>query len=113
MAYEEFKNMRERIFRDHKRLIVKSALNGYKRKGRGFVLVELADTGRLKRLSFLTLNTLGYQPINARRNEQEFGKMLFAKVSFYYPSSEILVVVTDGKHERLSVGSRRARISEI
>ena len=113
MAHEEFENMRERVFRDHKRLIVKSAVNGYKRRGRGFVLVELAGTGRLRRLSFLTLNTLRHRQIDAHLNEQEFGKMLVAKISLYYPSSEILVVVTDGKYERLSVGSRRARISEI
>jgi hypothetical protein len=107
MASESFKDTRKRFFRKHKHSIVRSALNGYKRKGRGLVLVEISDAEKMRHLSYLTLDTLGHRQINGRLNDQDYRMMLIEKISSYSPGSEILVVVTDGKYERFSVGSRR------
>jgi hypothetical protein len=108
MANESFENTRKRVFRKHQRSIVRSALNGYKRKGRGLVLVELNNTGEMGHLSYLTPDTLKHRQINVRLNDLGYRAMLTEKISTYYPASEILVVVTDGKYERFSVGSRQA-----
>jgi len=107
MECESFENTRKRVFREHKRTIVRSALNGYKRKGRGMVLVELTDAGGMEHLSYLTLDTLKHRQINTRMNERDYRVMLIEKISTYMPSSEILVVVTNGMSERFSVGSRQ------
>jgi hypothetical protein len=88
---------------------VKSALNGYKRKWRGLVLVELADAGGMGHLSYLTLDTLKHRRIDGCLNDSDYRLMIIEKISTYYPSSEILVVVTDGEYERFSVGSRQVR----
>jgi hypothetical protein len=108
VARESFENARKRVFREHKGSIVRSALNGYKRKGRGLVLVELTDTGKMERLSYLMLDTLKHRQINANLNNRDHRVMLIERISTYYPSSEILVVVTDGQYERFSIGSRQA-----
>lgn len=107
MECESFEDTQKRIFREHKHSIVRSALNGYKRKGRGLVLVELTDAGGMERLSYLTLGTLKREQNNARLNDPDYKEMLIEKISKYQPSSEILVVVTDGNFERLSIGSRQ------
>jgi hypothetical protein len=109
MASERFEDKRKRVFRKHKHSIVRSALNGYKRKGRGLVLVELTDAGGMGHLSYVTLDTIKHRQIKARLNDRDYKVMLIEKISTYYPSSEILVVVTDGKYERFSLGSRQAR----
>jgi hypothetical protein len=107
MIHKSFETTRKRVFREHKHSIVRSALNGYERKGRGLVLVKLTGTGDMGHLSYLTLDTLKHQENNVHLNDQNYRGMLIEKTSTYYPSSEILVVVTDGENERLSVGSRR------
>jgi hypothetical protein len=108
MAGESFENTRKRVFREHKRSIVRSALNGYRRKGRGLVFVELTGAGGMRHLSYLTLDALKHRQINAHLNDRDHRAKLIEKISTYYPSSEILVVVTDGKFERFSVGSKQA-----
>ncbi len=108
MARERFEDTRKRIFREHKRAIVRSALNGYKRRGRGLVFIELTDAGSMGHLSYLTLDTIKRRQINARLNDRGYRLMLIDKISSYVPNSEILVVVTDGKYEQFSVGSRGA-----
>jgi hypothetical protein len=108
MADESFENTRKRVFREHKRRIVKSALNGYKRKGRGLVLVELSDKGGMRRLSYLPLDTVKHRQSDAHLKDRDYKVMLVEKTATYYPGSQILVVVTDGKDERLSIGSRQA-----
>jgi hypothetical protein len=109
MTSESFKNTRKRVFREHKHSIVRSALNGYERKGRGLVFVELTNAGEMGHLSYLTLDTLKHQQNNVHLNGPDYKGMLIEKTSAYYPDSEILVVVTDGEYERLSVGSRQER----
>jgi hypothetical protein len=109
MANKSFEDTRKRVFRKYKRTIVRSALNGYKRKGRGLVLVELTDAGGMGHLSYLTLDRLNHRQINGRPDDQDYRLMLNEKISTYYPGSEILVVVTDGEYERFSVGLRQTR----
>jgi hypothetical protein len=108
MASESFKHMRKLTFREHKHSIVRSALNGYERKGRGLVLVAITEAGRMGHLWYLTLDALEHQQINAHLNDRDYKAMLIEKISTYSPSSEILVVVTDGEYEQLTVGSRQA-----
>jgi len=86
---------------------VKSALKGYEKKGRGLVLIELTDKGGMRHLSYLTLDSLKDRQSNAHLSDRANTTMLIEKTSQYYPSSEILVVVTDGKYKRLLVGSRQ------
>jgi hypothetical protein len=107
MASEVFEETRKKVFREHRRSVVKSALNGYKRKGRGLVLLELTDAGGMEHLSYLTLDKLRHRPIHARLGDQDYNGMLMDKISTYSPSSEVLVVVTDGEYERFLVGSRQ------
>jgi hypothetical protein len=102
-----FEETRKRVFREHRRSVVKSALNGYKKKGRGLVLLEFTDAGGMEHLSYLTLDKLKHRQINARPNDRDYNGMLIEKISTYSPSSEVLVVVTDGEHERFLVGSRQ------
>jgi hypothetical protein len=109
MTSEGFESTRKRVIREHKRSIVRSALNGYKRKGRGLVLVELTNAGGMGHLSYLTLDKLKRLPIKARLSDGDNRVALIEKTSSYRPNSEMLVVVTDGEYERFSVGSRRAR----
>jgi len=54
-------------------------------------------------LSYLTLDTPKHRQINGRLNHGNYSVMLVEKISTYYPSSEVLVVVTDGEYERFSV----------
>ncbi len=84
-------------------------MNGYKRKGRGLVFVELTKAGGMGHLSYLTLDTVKHRQVNARPNDRNYRLMLIEKISTYYPSSEVLVMVTDGEYERFSVGSKQER----
>ena len=88
---------------------MRSALNGYKKRGRGLVFIELTDAGGMGHLSYLTLDTIKRRQIHARLNDRNYRLMLIEKISTYYPNTEILVMVTDGKYERFCVGSRQAR----
>jgi hypothetical protein len=108
MASGIFEETRKRVFREHKRSVVNSALNGYKRKGRGLVLLELTDAGGMEHLSYLTLDKLKHRQINTHLNDRDYRGMLIDKISTYSPSSEVLVMVTDGENERFLVGSRQA-----
>jgi hypothetical protein len=110
MASKTFEDARKEVFRKHRGSIVKSALNGYKRRGRGLVFIELNGAGNMAHVSYLTLDTLKYRRINARLNDREYRIMLIEKISTYSPVSEILVVVTDGEYEQFSVGSRQERL---
>ena len=109
MTSESFENTRKRVIREHKHSIVKSAWNGFKRKGRGLVLIELTNKGDMGHLSYLTLNRLDHRQSRARENDLGYRAMLVEKTSTYCPNSEMLVVVTDGEYERFSVGSRQER----
>jgi hypothetical protein len=106
MASESFENMRKRVIREYKHLIVRSALQGHKNKGRGLVLVKCNQDGMV-RLSYMTLDTLKDLRSNAGPEGQDYGAMLILKISAYHPDSEIPVMVTDGESERLSFGVRR------
>jgi hypothetical protein len=108
MTSEGFRSARKKVFATHKHSIVKSAMTGYEKKGRGLVSIELTETGEMRHLSFLTLDTLKQRQDTAPPKGRDHTAMLIEKASTYYPGSEILVVVTDGKYERLSVGSRQA-----
>ncbi len=103
-----FDEAREKVIREHKRSIVRSALNGYKRKGRGLVLLELSDSGGMEHLSYLTLDKLKHRQGIKNLNDRNSKVMLIDKISSYSPSSEILVMVTDGEYERFMVGSKQA-----
>jgi hypothetical protein len=107
MTGGNFEEARERAIREHKRSIVKSALNGYKRKGRGLVLLELGESGGMEHLSYLTINKLINRPGIANLNGRDSRVPLMDKLSSYSPSSEILVMVTDGEYERFIVGSKQ------
>ena len=107
MASKSFKEMRKRVIREHKHAIVRSALNGHKKKGRGLVLVKYTKTGMVH-LSYLTLDTLKHLHTNAGSEHQDYETMLIEKISAYYPDSEIPVVVTDGEYEQFSFGLRQA-----
>lgn len=108
MTGGSFEEAREKVIRDHKRLIVKSALNGYKRRGRGLVLLELSDSGGMEHLSYLTIDKLKHRLGIANLNGRDSRALLVDKLSSYSPSSEILVMVTDGEYERFMVGSKEA-----
>jgi|WetSurMetagenome_2_1015567.scaffolds.fasta_scaffold391287_2 hypothetical protein len=108
MTSEGFKSARKKVFATHKHTIVKSALMGYERRGRGLVSIELTDTGEMRHLSYLTLDTLKHRQDAAYLKGWDHTAKLIEKASKYYPGSEILVLVTDGKYERVSVGSRQA-----
>lgn len=107
MASELFESSWKRIFREHKGAIVRLALNGYKNKGRGFVLIELTNAGSMEHLSYLTLEKLKHRDLSVSPHDRDRRVMLIEKISTYYPGSEILVMVTDGEYERFSVGSRQ------
>ena len=107
MEGESFVEMRRRVLREHKHSIVRSALNGRRLKGRGLVLVRLAET-RGVHLSYLTLDTLTQLQTQADVGEHDFRAMLIDKLSKYSPEFEIPVMVTDGISRRYSVGVRRA-----
>ena len=106
MAGENFEKMRRKTLREHKRSIVRSAKNGHKSKGRGLVLVECTKTGMVH-LSYLTLEELKHQHAHSRPEGQGNGDLLIERISTYTPDSEILVMVTDGESERLSLGIKR------
>ena len=108
MTGGSFEEAREKVVREHKRSIVKSALNGYKRKGRGVVLLELSDSGGMEHLSYLTLDKLKHRQGIAYLNDPNSKVPLMDKISSYSPSSEILVMVTDGEYNRIMVGSKQA-----
>ncbi len=108
MTEGSFEETRRRVFREHKNVIVKSALNGYKKKGRGLVFLKLTDGGGMEHISYWTLERLMNRQINARLIDQDFREKLISKISKYSPSSEVLVMVTDGEFGRFLVGSRRA-----
>jgi hypothetical protein len=103
-----FDEAREKVIRKHKRSIVKSALNGFKRKGRGFVFLKLSESGGMEHLSYLTPDKLKHRSDIANLNDRDSRALLFNKLRSYSPSSEILVMVTDGECERFMVGSRQA-----
>jgi hypothetical protein len=107
MASGSFEETRKTVFRQHKRTIVKSALNGYKTKGRGLVLLKLTDSGAIKHLSYLTLDGLNRRQTNTCLNDGNHRVMLIDKISTYSPSSEVLVMITNGEFEQLLVGSRQ------
>ena len=71
MAGNTFEDTRKRVFSTHKRSIVRAASNGYKRKCRGLVLVELTETGGMAHLSYLTLDALKHGQINGRLNNPD------------------------------------------
>jgi hypothetical protein len=106
MTSESFRETRKRVFGKHRRSIVKSAVNGYKKRGRGLVLVELTDAGRMEHLSYLTLDKLQHRQINSNLNDRDYRAMLIDKTSTYSPGSEVLVMITDGEYQRLLVGSK-------
>jgi len=108
MTGGSFEEAREKVIREHKRSIVKSALNGYKRKGRGLVFLELSDSGGMEHLSYLTLDRLKHRLGTTNLNDRDSRALLVDKLSSYSPSSEILVMVTDGEYERFMVGSKEA-----
>ncbi len=108
MASGRFEEAREKVIREHKRSIVKSALNGYERRGRGLVLLELGDSGEMEHLSYLTLDKLKHRKGTINLHDQSSGVLLVEKISSYSPNSEVLVVVTDGEYERFMVGSKQA-----
>ena len=108
MTGGNFEEARERVIREHKRSIVKSALNGYKRKGRGLVLLELGESGGMEHLSYLTLDKFKHRLDIANLNDRDSRELLINKLSSYSPSSEILVMVKDGEYERFIVGSKQA-----
>jgi hypothetical protein len=108
MTGGSFEEAREKVIREHKRSIVKSALNGYKKRGRGLVLLELSDSGGMEHLSYLTLDKLKHRKGAINPNDRSSKTMLIEKISSYSPSSEILVMVTDGEYERLIIGSKQA-----
>jgi hypothetical protein len=105
MTTESFEHMRKRVIQLYKRWIVRSALRGHKNKGRGLVLVKYNKVGMV-RLSYLTLDKLKQQHLDATPEEQHGRAMLVKKISAYHPDSEIAVVFTDGVTERLSFGVR-------
>ena len=106
MADGNFEEARERVVREHKSSIVKSAFNGYKRIGRGLVLLELSESGGMEHLSYLTLDKLMQRQDITHINDRDARGMLLDKISSYSPSSEVLVMVTDGEYERFLVGSK-------
>jgi hypothetical protein len=106
MENETFGEMRKRVLRERKRSIVRSALNGRKLKGRGLVLVRLAET-RAVHLSYLTLDALTQLQKQADPEDHDYRAMLIDKLSSYHPDSEIPVVVTDGKSRQYSLGVRQ------
>ncbi len=106
MAGENFEKMRARVLRDYKRSIVRSAKNGHKAKGRGMVLVRLTSAGTVH-LSYLTLEGLRNQLAYSGVEGDESAELLAERVSNYSPDSEVLVMVTDGKSERFSIGVKR------
>ena len=108
MTGGSFEEAREKVVREHKRSIVKSALNGYKRKGRGLVLLELSDSGGMEHLSYLTLDKFKHRKDTVNLNDRSSRTLLIEKISSYSPTSQILVMVTDGEYERLMVGSRQS-----
>ena len=108
MTGGSFEEAREKVIREHKRSIVKSALNGYKRKGRGLVLLELSDSGGMEHLSYLTLDKLKHRKSAMNLKDRSSKALLIEKLSSYSPSCEVLVMVTDGEYERLIVGSKQA-----
>lgn len=107
MAGVIFEKMRARALREHKHSIVRSAKKGHKAKGRGLVLVRLTGTGMVH-LSYLTLEALGHQHFHSCPEGKENGRRLVEKVNTYSPDSEVLVMVTNGKSERFSVGVKRS-----
>jgi len=98
--------MRKRVLHDHMRLIVRSARNGHRAKGRGMVLVKFNETG-LVHFSYLTLDVLKLQHTHSGPRARVDAELLIEKLSTYSPDSEIPVMVTDGKSERFSLGTRR------
>ena len=106
MAGDSFEKMRRKALGEHKRSIVRSAKNGHKSKGRGLVLVKCTKAGMVH-LSYLTLEELKHQHAHSRPEGQDNGGLLIEKISTYTPDSEILVMVTDGESERLSLGIKR------
>jgi hypothetical protein len=108
MASGSFEEARERVLREHRRSIVKSALNGYKRKGRGLVLLKLRDSGNIEHLCYLTLDKFKHRQGITNLKDRDSRVMLIDKISSYSPSSEVLVMVTDGEYERFLVGSKQA-----
>jgi hypothetical protein len=107
MAGKAFAQMRKRVLHEHKHLIVRSAKNGHKTKGRGMVLVKFTQTGRVH-LSYLTLDELKHQRSHAVSEAGERRDILIEKVSSYSPDSEIPVMITDGETQRFSLGIRQA-----
>jgi len=109
MSDETFESMRKRMIRDYKHLIVRSARNGHKNKGRGLVLLKCNKDGMMIHLSYVTLDTIRDLHDHAGPADQEYGAMLVKKISEYRPDAEIPVVFTDGESERLSFGVRQVR----
>lgn len=108
MTDESFKKARKSVVRKHKSSIVKSAFNGYKRVGRGLVFLELSGSGGMEHLSYLTPDKLMHRKDITHLNDRGSRVMLMDKISSYSPSSEVLVMVTDGEYERFLVGSKQA-----
>ena len=106
MTDESFDFMRKRVIREYKHWIVRSALKGHKKKGRGLVLVKCNEAGMVH-LSYLTLDTLKQLHGNACAEDRDSGAMVISKISEYRPDSEIPVMVTDGITRRLSFGVRQ------
>ncbi len=107
MAGENFEKMRTRVLRDYKRSIVRSAKMGHKAKGRGMVLVRLTNAGKVH-LSYLTLEGLRHQHTFSGVKGEARAELVAERVSNYSPDSEVLVMVTDGKSERFSLGVKRS-----
>lgn len=110
MESESFDVMRRRVLLKHKHSIVRSALRGYRNKGRGLVLVKYTQTGKagMVHLSYLTLDTLKLIQTSSGPETKDYGAMIIEKISGYHPDSEIPVVVTDGKCEQFSFAVRQA-----
>ena len=108
MTDESVKKACKRVVHKHKGSIVKSAFNGYKRVGRGLVFLELSDSGGMEHLSYLTPEKLMRRKGITHLNGRDSRVMLMDKISSYSPSSEVLVMVTDGEYERFFVGSKQA-----
>ncbi len=109
MSGSSFKSIRERVLRDHRRAIVRSALKGMKGKGRGLVLVKYKQAGSsgMVHISYMPLGTLLFLQINASSENRDYGAMIIEKVSDYAPGTEIPMVISDGETERFLVGIRQ------
>jgi hypothetical protein len=107
MESETFGEMRKRVLREHKRSIVRSAVNGRKLRGRGLVLVRLAEP-RGVHLSYLALDTLTQLQQRVDLDDHDYRAMLIDKLSTYRPECEIPVIVTDGVSRQYSVGIRQS-----